>query len=95
MDRADAFARAALPLISSTDAASSTSNAADGRGIQALWLCPMASAHASSSCAAADVARPLMAERGRAVAWYFVAYVLVVAFVMTNVLRAVILAKLG
>ena len=44
---------------------------------------------------AGAVARPLMAERGRAVAWYFVAYVLVVAFVMTNVLRAVILAKLG
>ena len=39
--------------------------------------------------------RPLMAELGRSVAWYFVAYVLVVAFVMTNVLRAVILAKLG
>ena len=32
MDRADAFARAALPLISSTDAASSTSDAAGGRG---------------------------------------------------------------
>jgi hypothetical protein len=30
------------------------------RGIQALWLCPMASAHASSSCAAADVARALL-----------------------------------
>ena len=44
---------------------------------------------------AGAVARPLMAERGRAVAWYFVAYVLVVAFVMTNVLRAVLLAKLG
>ena len=44
---------------------------------------------------AGDVARPLMAELGRSVAWYFVAYVLVVAFVMTNVLRAVLLAKLG
>ena len=32
MDRADAFACAALPLISSTDAASSTSDAAGGRG---------------------------------------------------------------
>jgi hypothetical protein len=36
-----------------------------------------------------------MAELGRSVAWYFVAYVLVVAFVMTNVLRAVLLAKMG
>ena len=36
------------------------SDAAGGRGIQALWLCPMASAHASSSCAAADVARALL-----------------------------------
>ena len=53
-DRADAFAPCGTPLISSTDAASSTSDAAGGRGIQALWLCPMASAHASSSCAAAD-----------------------------------------
>ena len=44
---------------------------------------------------AGDVARPLMAERGRSVAWYFVAYVLVVTFVMTNVLRAVLLAKMG
>ena len=30
------------------------------RGIQALLLCPMASAHASSSCAAADVSRTLL-----------------------------------
>ena len=29
-------------------------------------------------------ATKLMAELGRSVAWYFVAYVLVVAFVMTN-----------
>ena len=43
---------------------------------------------------AGDVARPLMAELGKSVAWYFVAYVLIVAFVMTNVLRAVILEKM-
>ena len=43
---------------------------------------------------AGDVARPLMAELGKSVAWYFVAYVLVVTFVMTNVLRAVILEKM-
>ena len=59
-DRADAFVPCGTPLVSSTDAASSTSDAAGGRGIQALWLCPVASAHASSSCAAADVARALL-----------------------------------
>ena len=63
-DRADAFAPCGTP-----------SDLVDGRGelyercgrrtwhaasIQALWLCPMASAHASSSCAAADVARALL-----------------------------------
>ena len=43
---------------------------------------------------AGDVARPLMAELGKSVAWYFVAYVLIVTFVMANVLRAVILEKM-
>ena len=60
-DRADAFAPCGTP-----------SDLVDGRGelyercgrrtrhLQALWLCPMASAHASSSCVAADVARALL-----------------------------------
>ena len=60
-DRADAFVPCGTP-----------SDLVDGRGelyercgrrtrhLQALWLCPMASAHASSSCAAADVARALL-----------------------------------
>ena len=60
-DRADVFAPCGTP-----------SDLVDGRSelyercgrrtrhLQALWLCPMASAHASSSCVAADVARALL-----------------------------------